>query len=320
MAENDLNYSAPNVAQGSGIAEALITAGFIEKDGTNTPKIENDVEQAYKKENAILFEKEHKYGREYVTYNGIYHIEFRAEHADEAQKFIDENGAIGTDLIYHTKRGKGGSTLFSFNKANSRVKYTQLGINLTELREAYDGSNDLTDVLDGTNTVIPLPDVKYFMFNTLEDYENEKQANDDVLAFNSNPANLPDYYIGTVTSDDNVGFYVDLSGRLRASYDSFLLHRATKLLQDLKEYAKPEEYQVGRLPSGTIMFVLSKDLTDRFKEKFGSYTVLAIRWNDVKAPKQKAEDMNFEKVLDIKTKTLLDAEDVFGFKKKPNRD
>ena len=29
MAENDLNYSAPNVAQGSGIAEALITAGFI---------------------------------------------------------------------------------------------------------------------------------------------------------------------------------------------------------------------------------------------------------------------------------------------------
>lgn len=319
MAENDFNYSSPNLAAGSGIAEAMVAAGFIEHNGVNTPKVEAGV-AVYDKEHAILFEKDFEYGREYVTYNGIYYIEYRAEHADEAQKFIDENGAIGTNLIYHTKRGPGNSTLFSFNKVNSRIKYTQLGVNLTDLRNAYDNSNDLTDVLDGTNTIITKADVKYFMFNTLEDYEDDIQAKEDELAFNGNPNNLPDYYIGAANSDDNVGFYVDLSGRLRASYDSFLLHRATKLIEDLKAFAKPDQYLVGRLPSGTVQFVLSRELTEMFKQKYGSYSVLAIRWNDIKAPKEKADNVEFEKVLDIKTKTLLDAEDVFGFKKKQKRD
>lgn len=323
MAENLYNHGDPSISFSGGTVEELIRRGLLVRDGNNTPRSENanfvfstdNPELDQSEEMIVLWSQPFEYGTNYITLNGLLNKVFDQAHYEKGLEYLKAHGLHGDNIIKGHRAGVNNTNIYTLDRTSSILHARELGVDLETLISEYLALSNLDDQFKDITKVIPLEDTTRFMFQTLTEYEDEVQSNLDMKVFSSDPGNLPDYYIGAKLTDDNIGFYIDLGGRLRASYDSFVLYRASRLILDLLEFANNEdEYVVGRLPSGTVQFVLEKPLVDRLLRKFGSYNVLVLRWNNATATTESLNGIHFERIVDVKTRKLYNAVDVFGYK------
>lgn len=373
MPDNGYNYSSPNLAAGSGVAEELMRNGFIANpEGVHTPRTEGDatetteaeqpqvaetqsgqsaetateskvtssssetsntgmdnyeliddnnpetnpdvpVPKANKvvKDEVVLYEQTTLTGRTFLRYDGHWGVEFDEGNEEEARQFMRAHSSN----IYRHLNVKG-KTVYLLNETQSQVEYTQADVDIVRLREEYDNNAvDITPYFEEAEVkTLSAQNVEYFLLNTLEDKANEKEFLANAQFFTKDVYNLPYTYFGH-ESDEDVGFYLDYAGNIRATYDHQYIGRAKPLIKDLLFFGKPEDYAIARLPTGTIQFVIREPLVSTLLKERNGHNNLAFTYN---AKKEKEVEFTedelkvFERVLDLSSNTLMSITNVFG--------
>lgn len=334
---NTYNYDN-NSLSGPGTTEALVRQGYIANEaGLHTPRNtnvayktarinsipssldvtklpENQVINGFDKRKVIIWETKTPTGRELLSYDGYYYIEILKGFDLEAQLWA-ENRIKSGDTNFQRREGKG-RYLFILSTEASRTEYTNRGLDLNQLRNVYDGAEDLTPYFTDMDRAIPGQSSTYFLRNTLEDFETQLQVSNHMRYYTKEHHNLIKYYFGGAKNTPDVGFFRDMGGRIRVSYDTHMLSRSEPLVKDLLEHADPEQYVISRFKNGMIQFVLNKDLADALVDKFGNEQTLANRWNNDRVVF--TGDFNvalysqLENAVDLETGHLVSPQYLFG--------
>lgn len=278
----------------------------------DTPK--DQVITDYDRLDTIIWEAPTDHGREFLTYRGVWYVEFLKPYRNESIAFRDAKIKEGiTDFKSVERKNR---YLFSFNGNYTQNELTKRGLDITELREKYNHSEELTPYFTDMDRTLNPEYEKYLLTNRIEDLLVNESIKHDLKYFNNDISNYADYYFGTTTNHD-IGFYWDKGGRIRASYDPYYKFRAGPIMQDLLAYGTPEQYVVARFPSGMVQFVIDKDLSNNLVKVYGSEDKLARRWNNTNTVYTKGFvfeiPVGFEEVLDISTEMYIDSKSVFGF-------
>lgn len=263
------------------------------------------------KDEVVLYEQATLTGKVFLRYDGHWGVEFDAGNEEEARQFMRTHSSN----IYRHLNVKG-KTIYILNETQSQVEYTKADVDIVRLREEYDNNAvDITPYFEEIEgKTLSEKNVEYFLLNTLEDKENEKEFLENAQFFTKDVYNLPYTYFG-IESDEDVGFYLDYAGNIRATYDHQYIGRAKPLIKDLLFFGKPEDYAIARLPTDTIQFVIREPLVSKLLKERNGHNNLAFTYN---SKKEKAVDFTedelkvFERVLDLSSNTLMSITNVFG--------
>lgn len=338
MAENNYNYDNPTLSS-PGSVENLVREGKIaDPEGKHQPKtpgkkrepipstlkledLPKDQEiNNFDKRKVIVYEERTDVGREFITYEGYWYVEFLRGYEEQAKAWLKAKLAAGEGHV--TKYERKGRTLFEYVLADSRKELDKRNLTLDQLRKDYDDAEDITAYFKDIPRDVSVDNVEYFLLNDLSQYEADAQLKADLKYFTSDGSNLADTYIGGSLSNGDIGFYYDRGGRLRATYDPVFLYRAKALIEDLITYGSPDQYVMGYFRHGVVQFVIEKDLVEKLIQVYGTEDTLVLRWNnvDTDAPHFKMGDYpGFEDVLDIHSKQYLSSDAIFEFTKEKEK-
>lgn len=330
---NNYNYENHTLASGSP-TEHLVREGYLENEsGLHTPRTmmnlsaddlieydeEGEVIRSFEYEPAenAIWERIEPYGRHYIGYDGLYRVEFLPGYQEEALTYRRELAFERNIRDFIEEETTSHRITYTFNKETTARLLTDTGLDIDSLRNQFDSvsENPLSVTAMKENvageTIAPLMDMD------LETFLKRRQAMEDNRLFTSLKENQVDRYFGGQNTGVDVGFYTDKSGRIRATYDAFMIYRSKPLVEDLLNYAEENEYAVGYFPNTkAIQFVLSKPLSERFIERYFSYSNLATRWNNKNTTPSNFDPTKlgvFESIINVDTKALIDAVDIFGF-------
>lgn len=335
MSDNNINYSNNNLA-GGGFTEAAVNAGYIANtDGSHTPRTDTSYISAmdmfneslpesqriigYDKPSIAIWEQLNDTGRIYVGYDGLYRVEFLPGHRKAALAWKSNYILTTKDSSFKEDETESGRITYILTRTKSEPFITELGLDVEALKTAYDASTELTPSFTNLNHVVPSDVSTYLLTESLDVLKREQQAKADYKLFSDDISNYVDKYFGGERTGTDIGFYIDKSGRIRATYDSFAVYRGKQLVDDLLEFSDDDDtqYAVGYLArTGSIQFVLSKELSAKFLDEFGSYDMLSRRWNNTELKPTNfnpGESVVFEAIVNIEDGTLLDANTIFGF-------
>lgn len=325
--ENTYNYDNHGLAS-SGAVEHLVRNGMIEDtDGTHQPRTPanglppvttlegGSPKQPFVKADAPIYELSSKTGREYLTYGGIWVVEFFKDQEAAKTKLVSELNYEGK--VTFTEKQDDTTYKVIYNEASSQAEYAKRGLDLDALRQAYDNAEDISALFDTIPRNIEAAIGSYFLRKPLEEFERDENLHNDVKYFTASVENYANLYFGGRLTGSDIGFYYDNAGRMRASYDPHYLFKADPLLQDLLRYGHPEQYVVGRYPSGMVQFVIEPELAKLLVDTYGSEDALAKRWNDSKIVYSPSFNMGnyptFEKTLNVESSEYVSSDSIFGF-------
>lgn len=284
-------------------------------DTSNLP--EDQVIKGFDRHKSIIWEERTPTGRQFMTYNGKWWVEFLKGFRTEAIQWRDQKiKAKETTFKEFERKGR---YLFELDGEKSKIEIARRNLNVVDERNRYDSEEtvDITPYFTDVKRDIDNEVVEYLLLNPLKKLEEERQIASDMLYFSRDPSNYVDYHFGNDRTGTDIGFYRDRGGRIRASYDPQFIFRSAPLLEDLLQLGAPDEYVVGRFHTGMIQFVISVELSKRLVKQYGSEEALAIRWNNTKTKLTEDFDFGnyptFEQVLDVTTSEFIPASQIFQF-------
>lgn len=325
--DNQYNYDN-NVLSGPGTVENLVRSGLIVDPNFVMQPRTGGIEAitivdapttgpvVYDKRKSLLHEIHTDFGREYLNYSGTWCVEFVEGNKEKAEAY--RNSLFEKNIFnFIEKDSSSGSYIIELPSTLSNEKIAEHSLDLAALREVYDNAEEITPYFEKSPKIISAVDVGYFLVNDIKQYEEDRAAAVDMKLFDANDVNnQPAMFFGGHLTGQDIGFYIDKGGRLRATYDMNMLFRSKPLLDDLIAYGKPEDYMAATYPSGTVQFVASKSLTDKLLKAFNTHEALAKRYND---ESKMFKDFTpgtypeFEDVLDVTTGKFHSANDLFGY-------
>lgn len=330
MTINNVDYSS-SLNDGVGTREALTRAGYLDTlDGARTPKTDNPkaselpenlpAEQAFdpetfKKDDMIVWQELISGGRQYVTYGGIWYVDFLAGNRAEAEAWRTARLNAGERDFYENEYPDG-ILQFKLNKKDSEQMLASRSLRLGELRTNFDNATEISPYFAEIPRYIPAEVSSYLTYHSIEELEKDQQLQKDLLRFDDQVyTNRPQRMLVNNYNPEDVSFYYDVAGNFRAAYDPHMLYLARPLLTDLVQYAQPEEYCLARYPSGTVHFVLMPELIKRLLEVHKSEIVLVKRYNNVNTnPGNPVEEFPevFENAINLETKGFVSTRTLFG--------
>lgn len=324
------------VLSGPGVTEHLVRTGMIaDPTGEMQPRtLPTDTEisatsitvvnlpadqtpPAFDKRKVLVWETRTEYGREYLTYDGTWHVEYLGGYRVEALAYRDVRMANADTSDTVERELADGGFIFEFSAEDSQTEYTRRGLDLTALRNVYDSIEEATPYFTDSPRTVAGDTTGYFLIHTLKEHEETIQSGLDMTLFDAkDETNSPLYFFGGRLTGQDIGFYIDKGNRLRATYDPSTLFRSKPLLDDLVQHGKPEDYVAATYPTGTVQIVVSAALTEKLLTKYaGSHDTLARRYNDETRTYKdfKPSDYpEFEDTLDVTTGQFKSASETFG--------
>lgn len=325
------------VLSGPGTVEHLVRSGMIaDPTGVMQPRSVTTIAPEYAttsitvvnlpepqkipdfdKRKVLIWETRTQYGREYLTYDGTWVVEYLGGYREEALEYRVARMANDETKDTIEREFPDGGMLFEFSKEDSQVEYTRRGLDLALLRNNYDNVQEITPEFTEMKRDVKGDTTAYFLVHTLKEHEEEVQSAADMKLFDANDdKNNPLFFFGGRLTGQDIGFYIDKGNRLRATYDPSALFRSKPLLDDLIAHGTPDDYVAATYPTGTVQFVVSRSLTEKLLAKFsGSHDALARRYNDETRTYKdfKPSDYpQFEDTLDVETGQFKSASETFG--------
>lgn len=276
----------------------------------------DQVISAFDKRKVIVWEEKTDTGRQFVTYDGKWWVEFLKGYHNEAIAWRDQKIKLNETTFKEYERK--GRWLFEFDANRSNEELQRRGINILEERKRYDSvdTQEITPYFTEISRTVDKEVSEYLLLNPLAKLEQDRELASGMLYFSRDPSNYVSYHFGKDRTGTDVGFYRDRGNRIRASYDPQFIFRSKPLMEDLLEFGVADEYVVGRFHTGMIQFVLSEALSDRLVKKYGTEEFLAMRWNNAKLKLDGFEFGNyptFENVINVETSEFIPSSVIFEF-------
>nr|DAS75683.1 MAG TPA: hypothetical protein [Caudoviricetes sp.] len=335
---NSYNYSDQSLNPGAGAFEHMARSGLVNNDeGIYTPKsdslvVGSSIEVAdlpadqvipnFDKRKAPVWTRTTEHSQEIVQWDGAYKHVFLQGNEKEARAWLASKLDSGMDKFIESV-DEDNNIVYTLSAEDAKPFLLANALNLVALREAYNKANELTDELTDVERNVPGDVSEGLTLKDMNTYTTDAAIERDLKLFEDHPSNYAARMFGPNTNAD-MGCYYDNSGRIRVAYNSFLTHLAKPLIKDLLEFAKPDQYCVGRFPEGTLIFVLEKDLVKFFINKFGgsktdedlekTENAIAARWTAFTGKEGPTKDdlKEFEATLDLKTKRLVNVNTIYG--------
>ena len=321
---NTYNYDN-QVLSGPGTVENLVRRNMIaDPEGIHQPRTggnftpENLAPKAtegYNKAEAPVYEVQTDKGRQYLTYGGIWIVEFFKENTVDKVQFLANLDYEGT--VTYTEDTDPTIYRIRYDAASSQAERTKRNLDITTLRTKYNEAEDIGPEFTKLPRKVESSLPPYFIRYPLDKFEEDERQINDLKYFSNDPSNYARVYFGGRLTGTDIGFYYDNSDNIRASYDPHYLFKASPLLDDLLKYGTPEQYVVGRYPSGMVQFVINKDLAKVLLDAYITEDNLAARWNDAKIKYTPNFNMGnyptFEETLDVESGKYISSDSIFEF-------
>lgn len=332
MTDNNYNYANPTLAAGGSPTEHLILNGSLpnNEEGSHTPRLlaedmlASDSTETYVRsldydeDDVAIWEQLQAYGRIYFTKEGLFRFEFLPGWKEEAKR-VKKDYIIGELEVRNFREEESPShriTIQLPREASDRMAELY-SVDLQNAKALAESARDISPEINAVDNVMDKETTASLMLRPIDEFLRHRQASEDADLFVAKEANYVKFYFGGDLTGSDVGFYIDRSDRIRATYDSFMLYRSKALVEDLLAEASEEEYAVGYFPkTKAIQFVLSAELHQRLLEKYISLTNLAKRWNNTQLH---ADDFDpakvgmFESVINVESFELMDSVDLLSF-------
>lgn len=333
MADNQYNYSDSSLSGSSSHAERLVADNLAnDPEKLHQPRttvvdpglIPSTVdantlpaEQVIKNFDArksYVWEVATEYGREGLTYSGIYIIEFTQGNEAQAKAWRLNRLNSGDNTFREYLRK--GSMMFELSDIKTKEEMERRGLDLDTLRKAYTSAVEITPYFKDIERDISKADSTFLIKYSLEELIDEKQANKDLSFFTNTVGNQPARYFGEEYTGGDIGFYYDNAGNMRISYDPIYIYKSRPLLTDLTTLLQPDDYVVARYPTGMIQFVIVKDAAAKLVEEHKTELALTVAYNNPRLLPDNfvfGDFPGFEKTLELSKGVLVDSNTIFGF-------
>lgn len=272
---------------------------------------------SFDKRKVIIWEEKTDSGRQFLTYDGKWWVEFLRGYHVEAIAWRDQRIKLQETTFKEYERK--GRWLFELDAEKSKFEVDRRGLNIIKERERYDSDDttEITPYFTDMKRDVDKEVSEYLLLYPLKNLEKDRDLASGMIFFSRDPSNYVSYHFGKDRTGVDVGFYRDRGNRIRASYDPQFIFRSKPLIEDLLEFGVADEYAVGRFHTGMIQFVIDEKLSERLVAKYGSEEFLAMRWNNTKT--KHADNFvfgnypTFENVIDVETAEFIPSSVIFEF-------